>query len=142
MPGLFQEGADFAEIVREYSEDEATVAQGGEVPGWIGEGPDLMTEIVEHPLHQQIAFLSAGQVSRPFEWNGAVYIIQVLEQTEPRPLPFEEVEASLREELRLRKHDELSAQLFDNLMTQANVTVYDQALQQLMSAESQAISVD
>jgi parvulin-like peptidyl-prolyl isomerase len=137
VPGLFQEGADFAEVAREYSEDEATAAQGGEVPGWIGEGPDLMAEIVEHPFHQQVLQLSTGEISRPFEWNGAVYIIQALEQTEPRPLAFEEVKEILREELRLQKHQELEAQLSERLLGQANLTVYNQALQTLVEGQAQ-----
>lgn len=133
-PGLFQAGADFAEVAREYSEDETTAAQGGEVPGWIGESRDLLSELVEHPFHQQVLRLAEGEISRPFEWNGAIYIVQVLERTEPRPLSFEEAEEMLREELRLQRHEELEVQLSERLLEQSNVTVYDQALEILLEA--------
>lgn len=135
VPGLFEEGADFAGVAREYSEDEATAAQGGEVPGWIGEGPDLFEELTAHGLHQQILSLVEGEISRPFEWNGAVYIVQVLEQKEPRQLSFDEAKEILREELRLQKHEELAVQLSQKLMEQSNVTVYDQALQMLLEEQ-------
>lgn len=134
-PGLFQAGADFAEVAREYSEDETTAAQGGEVPGWIGESTDLLSELVEHPFHQQVLRLYAGDISRPFEWNGAIYIVQVLERTEPRPMPFEEAKEMLREELRLQKHQELEIQLSERLLEQSNVTVYDQALEMLLEEQ-------
>lgn len=132
VPGLFKEGADFAEVAREYSEDEATASQGGEVEGWVGEDPDLLAELSEHPFHQQVLSLREGEISHPFEWNGAIYIVQVLERKEPQPLTFEEVKDLLREELRLKKHDELAAQLSERLLKEANVTIYDQTLQKLV----------
>lgn len=134
-PGLFQAGADFAEVAREYSEDELTAAQGGEAPGWIGESQDLLSELVEHPFHQQVLRLAEGEISRPFEWNGAIYIVQVLERTEPKPLSFEETKEMLREELRLQKHQELEVQLSERLLEQFNVTVYDQALEMLLEEQ-------
>jgi hypothetical protein len=34
VPGLFQQGADFAGVAQEYSEDPETAAQGGELSDW------------------------------------------------------------------------------------------------------------
>lgn len=140
VPGLFQTGADFAEIARQYSEDAISAGQGGEMAGWVQEGPDLLTELVEHPFHQQVFALREGEISRPFEWNGAIYIVQVLERREPRPLTFEEAEAMLREELRLQEHDALADRLFQDLMERANVTVYDRTLQAFVEQQGLAQS--
>lgn len=135
-PGLLQPGADFAEIARQYSEDEATANTGGEVPGWVGEGPDLLAELAEHPFHQQILSLAQGEISQPFEWEGAIYIIQVLERRESEALTFDQAKEILAEELRLKKHDELSAELSQKLMEQANVKVYDEVVQTLLAAQT------
>jgi peptidyl-prolyl cis-trans isomerase D len=137
VPGLFRSGGDFAEVARQYSEDKVTASQGGELEGWIQESADFLSELAEHPLHQQVFSLSQGEISRPFAWGGAIYIVQVRERKEPRPLTFEEAQATVRETLRLRKHDELRAQLFQKLQEQANVTVYDQVLQALAEEQSQ-----
>jgi parvulin-like peptidyl-prolyl isomerase len=131
VPGLFQQGEDFAVVAREYSEDELTASQGGELPGWIGEGQDLFAELADHPFHQQVLALREGEISRPFEWGGAVYIVQVLERTDPEPMPFEEARDFLSEDLRLQKHDELLVELSQRLMEQADVEIYESTLQGL-----------
>ena len=127
-PALFQQGEDFAAVARQYSEDEATAANGGEVAGWVGEGVDLLAELTEHPLHQQILALGVGDISPPFEVNGAIYIIQVIERQESQPLLFDEIKELLREELRAQKHDDLLHQFQEKLATEADVTVYDSVL--------------
>lgn len=132
VPGLFKGGDDFAEVAQQYSEDEATASKGGELEGWIGEGAGFLTEAMEHPFHQRVLGLREGEISDPFEWGGALYIVQVLERKEPRPLSFAQVKDSLREELRMKKHAELVAQLSQKLQKQANVIVYDQVLRRLV----------
>jgi len=98
------------------------------VAGWVGEGVDLFSELTEHPLHQQILALGVGDISPPFETNGAIYILQVIERQEPQPLLFDEIKDLLREELRARKHDELLGQLQQNLFTTADIQIYDNVI--------------
>lgn len=131
VPGVLQKGRDFAAVARQYSEDEATAAKGGELDGWIREGPDLLAELAEHPFHEQTLGLQNGEISRPFEWGRAIYIVQVRERKEARPLTLEETKELLREELRQKKHDERRAQLSRKLLTDARVVIYDQTLRQL-----------
>jgi len=131
VPGPLQKGRDFAQVARQYSEDPATAARGGDLDGWIREGPDLLAEMAVHPFHEQTLGLQLGEISRPFEWRGAIYIVQVRERQEARQLTFEEAKEFLREELRQKKHDELSAELSKRLLTQARVMIYERTLQQL-----------
>jgi len=135
-PGLLQTGADFAEIARQYSEDEVTANQGGEA-GWVREGPDILAELVEHPFHQQILGLAVGEISQPFEWEGVIYIVQVQDRKEGRQLTLEETKDILREELRLKKHDELTVQLSQKLLEQAQVKIYDEVLLSLVKEQGQ-----
>lgn len=127
-PALFQEGEDFATVARQYSEDEATAANGGEVAGWVGEGVDLLSELTEHPLHQQILALGVGDISYPFESDGAIYIIQVIERQAPEQLAFDEIKEVLREELRARKHDERLEQFQQKLFITADIQIYDSVI--------------
>jgi len=138
VPGVLQKGRDFAEVARRYSEDQATAARGGELSGWIREGPDLLAELAEHPFHEQTLGLRTGEISRPFEYGGAIYIVQVRERKEARPLTFEETKELLREELRQKKHDELRAQLSRKLLNEARVVIYGQTLRQLAREAGQA----
>ncbi len=137
-PGVLQKGRDFAQVARQYSEDPATAARGGDLDGWIREGPDLLAEATEHPFHEQTLGLRSGEISRPFEWGGAIYIVQVRERKEARQLTLEEAKEFLREELRQKKHDDLRAELSKKLLTQARVTIYDRTLQQMAKGTNPA----
>jgi parvulin-like peptidyl-prolyl isomerase len=123
-PGLFKEGANFAEVAREYSDDEISAEKGGLLEGWIGEGPDLFMEVGIHNFHQEVQSLDVGEIGRPFEWNGSVYIIQVMDRTEVEQLSFEEVKHYLSEELRSQKHKELRDELSLQLLEQYNVEFF------------------
>ncbi len=127
VPGLLRKGEDFVAVAQQVSEDPLRAQK----PVWVGEGPDLLTEMTQHGLHEHIERLGEGEIGKPFEWGRAVYIFQVLEREEPRPLAFEEIKEPLREELRAQKHQELGRQLNEKLMEKANVTVYQSTLQVL-----------
>lgn len=106
------EGADFAALAREQSDDPAAAAQDGSL-GCGGEGRFL-------PDFEAAAFaLPVGQVSDPVETSVGYHLILV---TERRPLAFEEVRAQLEEELQQRQVVALSA-FIDDLTCKAEVDV-------------------
>jgi peptidyl-prolyl cis-trans isomerase SurA len=66
-------GADFAEMVRRYSDDRGTVATGGDI-GWVERGKLL-------PEYERAAFsLQVGEISQPVETPIGFYLIQVLDR--------------------------------------------------------------
>jgi peptidyl-prolyl cis-trans isomerase D len=111
VPGLLGEAADFAAVAQEYSEDPETAANGGEVPGWIGESTDPFFEITDHPFHEAVLSLDPGEISEPFELAGSLYIVEVTERTEPEPLSFEQARPAIEEILTEQKHHAQSADL-------------------------------
>lgn len=129
VPGLLQKGADFAEIAQQYSEDPESAAKGGEYPGWVGESEDLMTEIQLHPFHEKILTLPLNEISRPFQVDDSLYIVQVLERTEPEKLLFEKAKPYIQELLTQQKHNELLTQLSKKLFQQNNVVLFESVLQ-------------
>lgn len=69
------DGATFAELAREHSDDRASATQGGDL-GWIG--PGAMT-----PAFQQVVDgLQPGQVSEPFRTPLGWHIVEALERRE------------------------------------------------------------
>ena len=133
VPGLLQKGADFAEITQQYSEDPESVAKGGEYPGWVGESEDLMTEIQLHPFHEKILTLRLNEISQPFQVDDSLYIVQVLERTEPEKLAFEKAKPYIQEFLTQQKHGELLSQLSQKLFQQNNVVFFESVLQNYFS---------
>lgn len=128
VPGLFQQGADFAAVAQEYSEDPETAANGGELDGWIGESDDILAEAQLHPFHEAILPLQPDEISQPFQFGDSLYIVQVIERTEPERLAFEQARPYIEEILTQQKHEERLAQLTDDLFKQANVVVYETVL--------------
>jgi parvulin-like peptidyl-prolyl isomerase len=136
VPGLFQKGEDFSTVAQGYSEDPETAANGGELPGWIGESTDILTEIELHPFHEMILGLPNGEISTPFEFGGSLYIVQVIERTEPELLSIDEARPYIEEILNIQKHDQLVAELQEKLLDDASfeiyLTVVDEYLDQLI----------
>lgn len=123
-PGLFQQGEDFAVVAQEYSEDPETAANGGELPGWVGESEDILAEFEMHPFHEAILNLRPDEISRPFEFGGSLYIVQVIERTEPETVGLEEARPFIEEILSQQKHSELEIQLQEQLLEQAEFEIY------------------
>ena len=124
VPGVLQTGEDFAAIAQEYSEDPETAANGGELPGRIGETGDILAELEQHPFHEMILPLQPGEISPPFEFGDSLYIVQVIEWTDPEALSIEEARPYIEEILTEQKHDELAAKLQISLLEEANVVIY------------------
>lgn len=134
VSGLWRKGADFVQVARQYSEDPATA----QTPVWVGEGPDVLAEVTQHPLHEYIQGIEEGKVGKPVEWDGYVYILQVLDRKAPRLPSFEQAKGHVREILTGKKHQERRRTLNDDLMTRAHVKVYESTLRTLASGDTRA----
>ena len=129
VPGLFQQGADFAGVAQEYSEDPETAAQGGELSEWIGESDDILAEVQLHPFHEVALTLQPDEISQPFQFGDSLYIVQVIERSGPEQLPFEQAKPYIEEILTQQKHDEQMVQLQESLLGQANFVLYPTVLE-------------
>lgn len=128
VPGFFQSGAAFEEIALEYSEDPETAVNGGELPGWIGETDDVLAEIELHPFHEVVLPMRPGEISRPFDFGGSLYIVEVIERSEAEPLSPDQARPYIEQILTDQEHDQLSAQLQEGLLEQADLVIYRQVL--------------
>jgi len=78
-----EEGTEFGEVAREFSDD--GLADAGGKFGWTKEG-DLRPE-----LSRVVFDLEEGEVSDPVEFRGSVLFFYVAEVREPGPMPLAEV---------------------------------------------------
>lgn len=136
VPGPLKKGDDFAVVAKQYSEDEETKDKGGEVTEWVQEEMNLLGEITKHQYHEQVQAIPKGQIGPPFEANGYIYIVEVLDRSEPEQLSFEDSKGFIKERLTQEKHQELSEQLSSKLMKDAKVVIYTRTLKKIQVSET------
>ena len=68
-----ENGADFAELARDFSNDTANADNGGDL-GWINPGEMVPT------FEEQLNKLATGEISQPFKTGFGWHIVQVLER--------------------------------------------------------------
>lgn len=93
-----EDGADFAELAREHSEDPGSAERGGDL-GWVGSGA-LVSE-----FENVMDGLNPGQVSQPFETQFGWHIVRV-EDRRQQAAGLESRRNEARQLIRQRKSEE------------------------------------
>ncbi|MFO7889132.1 MAG: peptidylprolyl isomerase [bacterium] len=104
-----QEGEDFTQLAREYSEDESTKEEGGDL-GWVQ--PQLL-QIPE--FKSAVEGLKEGDISRPFKTDYGYHIIQVVEREEGRQLSLEHDYERLKAQALQNKQQQMLLDWIDEL---------------------------
>lgn len=121
---LARTGADFAQLAREYSEDEPTRARGGELPP-IARGTTLQWL----PELEAAAFaLPTNQVSEIITTRLGYHIIKVLERSPARMIELSKATETIRQMLKTREFQKLAPAYFEKLKSEAGVEILDPVL--------------
>lgn len=124
-------GADFAAIAKQYSQD-ATAQLGGMVPAWIHE------ESLPPEIASVVFAAKAGEITPIMEAYGRFYIFKIDDRVEPRQPSYEELESTIKTHLKTAKHEEMEANMEDELLKKAQFTVYKRTLRNIIKANEGA----
>ena len=92
VKGQLQNGADFAELAKEFSQDPGSAENGGDL-GCLGQGETV-------PNFEEALFnAEQGEIVGPVETEFGYHVIEVTEIREQSTQPLEEVEAQISEQL-------------------------------------------
>jgi len=118
--GKLEEGEDFTELAKEYSQA-TTASKGGDL-GYFPRG-------VMVPMLEEVAFKTpVGESSPVFETIYGFNILKVLEKREPELKPFEEIKPLLMVELaRMMQSQALQARLLE-LRADASIQILEEGL--------------
>lgn len=105
-----QEGADFIELARNYSDDELTSENGGELPEQL-----TADEIENDTARDAILQLAEGEFTSPIRTRYGVQIFQLVELTEAEQKPFEAIRNELIKDIKRRMAEVRYAGLIENL---------------------------
>ena len=101
-------GANFAEMVKKYSEDPGSAAKGGEYDGVVR--GQMVAEF------EKAAFsLKVNEISDPVKTTYGYHILQVLAHEQAQLKPFNDVKAQLAAEYRKQRVNDLMQQLSDKV---------------------------
>jgi len=107
-----RQGADFAALVREHSDDGGSRASGGDL-GWIERG------MMPGPFEQALFAMGAGEISAPVKTDFGWHVLYLRELQPGTQIAFEQVRDQLEEEereaARERQFNDLSGQVVDEV---------------------------
>ncbi|QQK75624.1 peptidylprolyl isomerase [Salicibibacter cibarius] len=105
----------FEDAVEEYSEDTASVPEGGNVGAFPQEGHQMDENFADAAFE-----LDVGEVSNPVESQMGYHIIEVLERNETYEELEEEIESRLTQE-----HSKMPEEVLQELMEAADIEIMD-----------------
>ncbi len=113
LSSLIQNGADFSELAKQYSQDENTAKDGGEL-GWYA-ADDLLPAFTE-----ALTGLDVGQTSRPVLSDFGYHIVKLEEKRSASALDIKEDYKTLEE---MAKRDKTQKQI-QELLKKASAEIY------------------
>lgn len=121
-----KEGADFAAIAKEYSND-PTASAGGKIKEWLYDN-DLLDQV----LKKNIFKLQPEEISGVFEYEGGYYVVKLRQKEDKKQKTFEEVKAQLKEVLLDEKHLVKEAELENELLEKSQLVIYNSSLRKML----------
>lgn len=124
-----QGGADFAEVAKESSQDQATKDAGGKIADDVHPGSYVPGIGDSNDLNAAIFASEASKVlDRPFKTGKGWEIVRVNEKRPPRQKGFDEVRQQVMTELLRRKSEEVQRQYIREMMDKHKVIVHTSVL--------------
>jgi peptidyl-prolyl cis-trans isomerase SurA len=105
---LLEQGADFSDLAKQFSDDQESKKMGGEL-GWYP--VDQMTPEFKQGLEN----LQVGQVSRPLKSPSGIHILKLLDKREERKLTLDEDWDAIKDMVRRKKTNQLVQQWVQKL---------------------------
>ncbi len=114
-----QQGKDFAEVARKYS-DGATASNGGHWE-WTRQG-----SLADSKVDQLLFSMKKGQISAVVESPGHFQVLKVTDRKDASVTPFEQVQQNIQSEIIKKKRKEKTAQVIERLKESADIeTIFD-----------------
>ena len=119
------QGAAFAELAAELSQDQATKDSGGELPTPFAAGTPVLDIAQSSELDGLIFAAEAdSHLPDPVKGKNTWHVIGVRQITPEQPQPFEQVESHIRSLLTRQKTSELQQQFIGPLMDKYSIVIH------------------
>lgn len=121
---------DFAELAEEYSLDEATQAKGGRLAQPVIKEADSIPGIGRHAELQNAIWAAEvpSVLDNVYQTDGGWHVVKVLERTEPRLRPYEEVKEQVERDVQAARQEEVTRQYLQELFERHEVRLHPENL--------------
>ena len=113
---LARGGTSFAELAKQYSDDDGTKASGGDL-GWVGKG------VLVDALDEAMAQMEPGDVRGPIRTDRGWVVLQLVERQSGDLKPYEEIKEQLRKQLYDQQVEKAQQSWIKELRKKAHVEV-------------------
>jgi len=113
---LAKGGTSFAELAKQYSDDDGTKASGGDL-GWVGKG------VLVDALDDAMAQMEAGDLRGPIRTDRGWVVLQLVERKAGDLKPYEEIKEQLRKQLYDQQVEKAQQSWIKELRKKAHVEV-------------------
>ncbi len=117
-----EDGVDFAELAKEYSEDPGSGSKGGDL-GWFTAG--RMVKAFE----DGVLALEDGEISAPIKTNYGFHIIKRIGTRTRSQEPLEKMEDNLRKTIEREKQGEKALEFVDGMFAERNLVIDEKAVE-------------
>lgn len=111
-----RQGADFAALARQHSQDETTAPAGGEL-GFVEQGQTV------EPFEKALFALNPGEISEVVESPFGFHVIKATERRAERTVPFDEAAGEIRMFLIEQERQALTGQFIETLKSKAEIEI-------------------
>ncbi|HEX8950305.1 MAG TPA: peptidylprolyl isomerase [Polyangia bacterium] len=113
---LARGGTSFAELAKQYSDDDGTKTSGGDL-GWVGKG------VLVDTLDDAMAQMEPGDVRGPLRTDRGWVVLQMVERKSGDVKPYEEIKEQLRKQLYDQQVEKAQQSWLRELRKKAHVDV-------------------
>jgi peptidyl-prolyl cis-trans isomerase SurA len=113
---LAKGGTSFAELAKQYSDDDGTKASGGDL-GWVGKG------VLVDALDDAMAQMEPGDLRGPIRTDRGWVVLQLVERKAGDLKPYEEIKEQLRKQLYDQQVEKAQQSWIKELRKKAHVEV-------------------
>lgn len=108
LRGRADQGEDFAQLAREFSEDANTRKEGGDL-GFFGR------DILPKPIEEMVFAMKTGEVKGPVRADRGFHVLKLIDRRTKSAKPLSEVQEEIRAKLRQREMEKQTKLYLDEL---------------------------
>ena len=131
----------FGELAKVYSDDRASMYQGG-VIGWLINHPDRTYRWDQALIEALFALDNPGDTSGVIETDSGFYVVRLVAAEQVKEKSFDQVKKGIKNQILQQKRQALKANFMENILADADISINQQNLEAIPALSPKAKNQD